>query len=52
MGLEPGPLFGELLSALRDARLDGEVSTREEEEALVNRLVTREQDDERTGGQG
>jgi len=43
MGLKPGPLFGELLSRLRDARLNGEVSTREEEEALVNRLMSAEE---------
>ncbi|MCS7282978.1 MAG: CBS domain-containing protein [Anaerolineae bacterium] len=39
MGLKPGPLFGELLRALRDARLDGRVRTREEEEALVRRIA-------------
>jgi tRNA nucleotidyltransferase (CCA-adding enzyme) len=38
-GLEPGPLFGHLLSTLRDARLDGEVSTRREEMALVEALL-------------
>ena len=36
MGLKPGPLFGRLLRELRDARLDGLVSTREDEEALVH----------------
>jgi tRNA nucleotidyltransferase (CCA-adding enzyme) len=40
MGLEPGPSFRHLLGALRDARLDGEVSTREEEEALLEKLLT------------
>jgi tRNA nucleotidyltransferase (CCA-adding enzyme) len=39
MGLKPGPLFGRLLDALRDARLDGRVSTRQEEEALLQRLL-------------
>ncbi len=39
MGLEPGPLFGELLKALRDARLNGTVSTRDEETALVEQLL-------------
>ena len=39
MGLKPGPAFGRLLGALRDARLDGQVSTREEEEALLQRLL-------------
>jgi tRNA nucleotidyltransferase (CCA-adding enzyme) len=35
MGLEPGPAYRTILSRLRNARLDGEVSTREEEEQLV-----------------
>lgn len=44
MGLEPGPLFGELLRNLRDARLNGVVATKEEEEALVRQiLASREQ---------
>jgi tRNA nucleotidyltransferase (CCA-adding enzyme) len=42
LGLSPGPLFGRLLSKLRDARLDGEVTTREEEEVLLRRLLERE----------
>jgi tRNA nucleotidyltransferase (CCA-adding enzyme) len=42
MGLRPGPLFGRLLRALRTARLDGQLETREEEEALVRRLVEEE----------
>jgi tRNA nucleotidyltransferase (CCA-adding enzyme) len=39
MGLRPGPLFGELLRTLRDARLNGEVSTAEEERALVKQRL-------------
>jgi tRNA nucleotidyltransferase (CCA-adding enzyme) len=39
MGLKPGPLFGRLLSELRDAWLDGKVKTREEEEALLAKLL-------------
>jgi tRNA nucleotidyltransferase (CCA-adding enzyme) len=39
-GLKPGPLFGHLLSALRDARLDGQVSTRREEMALMETMLT------------
>ena len=39
MGLKPGPLFGRILSALRDARLNGEVSNLEEERALVEQLL-------------
>jgi tRNA nucleotidyltransferase (CCA-adding enzyme) len=42
LGLRPSPLFGRLLNALRDARLDGRVSTREEEEALLNKLLAAE----------
>jgi tRNA nucleotidyltransferase (CCA-adding enzyme) len=42
MGLRPGPLFGRLLGALRDARLDGRVSTREEEAALLEKLLAAE----------
>jgi tRNA nucleotidyltransferase (CCA-adding enzyme) len=39
MGLEPSPLFGRILSALRDACLDREVSNLEEEEAFVEKLL-------------
>jgi tRNA nucleotidyltransferase (CCA-adding enzyme) len=35
MGLQPGPVFRQALDALREARLDGRVHTRQEEEALV-----------------
>jgi tRNA nucleotidyltransferase (CCA-adding enzyme) len=35
LGVEPGPLIGQLLTRLRAARLDGEVRTREDEVALV-----------------
>lgn len=35
LGLQPGPVFRRALDALRDARLDGRVHTRQEEEALV-----------------
>ena len=42
MGLKPSPLFGRLLGALRDARLDGRVSTQEEEAALLEELLARE----------
>ncbi len=41
MGLRPSPLFGHILSALRDARLDGEVSSLEEEESLVEELLAK-----------
>jgi tRNA nucleotidyltransferase (CCA-adding enzyme) len=42
MGLRPSPLFGQLLGALREARLDGKVSTREEEEAMLQKLLADE----------
>ncbi|MCP4540505.1 MAG: CBS domain-containing protein [Chloroflexi bacterium] len=42
MGLNPGPLFGRLLNALLDARLDGKVSTREDEQALLEKLLAAE----------
>jgi tRNA nucleotidyltransferase (CCA-adding enzyme) len=45
MGLKPGPIFGQLLEALRDARLDGQVRTREEEEAMLEKLLAAETED-------
>ncbi len=39
MGMEPGPRLGRMLSSLRDAKLDGIVSTREDEEALVRQRL-------------
>lgn len=39
LGLPPGPIYARILSALRDARLDGQVSTLEEERALVEKLL-------------
>ncbi len=41
MGLRPSPLFGHILSALRDARLDGDVTSLNEEKALVEELLAR-----------
>jgi hypothetical protein len=38
-GLEPGPRFADLLEAVRDAQLNGEVTTRDEALALVDRLT-------------
>jgi len=38
-GLAPGPHYRYILKKLRDAWLDGEISTREEEEACLERLV-------------
>jgi tRNA nucleotidyltransferase (CCA-adding enzyme) len=39
MGLAPGPLFKEIIDALRAARLDGEASTLAEERAIVDELL-------------
>lgn len=38
MGYKPGPLFGVMLGALRDARLDGTVRSREDELNLLREL--------------
>lgn len=38
MGIRPGPVYRRILTRLRDARLDGEIATREEEEKVV-RLI-------------
>lgn len=40
LGIPPGPLIGEALSLLRDARLDGRVRTRMEEDALVRKWLS------------
>jgi tRNA nucleotidyltransferase (CCA-adding enzyme) len=40
MGLKPSPLFGKLLRLLRQAMLDGQVSTPDEERAFIERLLT------------
>jgi tRNA nucleotidyltransferase (CCA-adding enzyme) len=39
MGLSPGPIFGEILQAVVDAKLNGEVKTREDELSFVKRMV-------------
>jgi len=39
MGLEPGPLFGELLEEVRDAQLEGAVKSKKEGLAMVRRLL-------------
>ncbi len=48
LGLQPGPQIGRLLESLREAQAAGEVRTREEALALVERIVERERlhDDE------
>ncbi len=40
MGIPQGPIYGDILQTLRSARLDGEVTTLEEERALVRRLIS------------
>ncbi len=42
MGLKPGPLFGKLLTRLREAWLDGEITNRTEERAYLERLIAEE----------
>jgi poly(A) polymerase len=43
MGFRPGPLFSEILRALEDAQLEGQVTThREAEEYVLSRFGTRE----------
>ena len=39
MGIRPGPKYREILDRLRDARLDGEIANRAEEEEWVNRSI-------------
>jgi tRNA nucleotidyltransferase (CCA-adding enzyme) len=39
MGVEPGRIYRQILEHLRDARLDGEISTRVQEEALVRSVL-------------
>ena len=41
-GLKPGPYFGDILAALRDAWLDGTVRDAEEEEVLLGKLIAEE----------
>lgn len=39
MGIPPGPTYRSILATLRNARLDGKVSTREQEERLVQGFI-------------
>jgi tRNA nucleotidyltransferase (CCA-adding enzyme) len=39
LGVKQGPAFKELLTQLRNARLDGTISTRAEEEAFVKQSI-------------
>ncbi len=40
-GLSPGPVYRRILESLRDAWLDGEISTPDEEEALLEELIAK-----------
>jgi len=40
LNVPPGPVYGEILERVRDALLDGQVHTRQEEEELARRLVS------------
>lgn len=39
-GLEPGPVYREILDAVRDEKLNGRLSSREEEMAFVDRMIS------------
>jgi tRNA nucleotidyltransferase (CCA-adding enzyme) len=39
LGLAPGPIYKRILSAIRDAWLDGKIDTIEQEEAYLNELI-------------
>ncbi|MEJ2753701.1 MAG: hypothetical protein P8169_13655, partial [Chloroflexota bacterium] len=39
LGLSPGPVYRQIFEALRAARLDGEITTREEEMQRVNEIL-------------
>ncbi len=41
MGVPSGPMVGQILSDLRNARLDGQVGTEEEERSLVQEILVR-----------
>jgi len=43
MGVKPGPIYRRILRALLEARLDGRVQNREEEEALARAILAEEE---------
>lgn len=51
LGLPPGPRIGAILQAVEDARLEGEVRTRDEALALARRLALTATPPETAGGQ-
>jgi tRNA nucleotidyltransferase (CCA-adding enzyme) len=42
LGLQPGPVYKQILGALRDAWLDGRISTPEDEKSMLSRLLSAE----------
>ncbi len=51
MGMEPGPIFGELLEEVRDAELEGKLESKEDGLELVRKLL-RERGISLSGGEG
>ena len=45
LGVPPGPRYGEILSRLRAAWVDGEVASEEQETALLNEMLARKSND-------
>jgi len=41
MGLEPGPIYGEILQAVLDAKLNGQLKTKKDELVLVHNYVSK-----------
>jgi tRNA nucleotidyltransferase (CCA-adding enzyme) len=39
LGLSPGPIYGHILRALRDARLDGQIASEAEERQMVQEMI-------------
>lgn len=46
LGLQPGPLYGEILQALREAVLDGRVRSAREEEVFMRRCLEEKREEE------
>jgi tRNA nucleotidyltransferase (CCA-adding enzyme) len=40
MGLQPSPAYGRILTALRDAWVDGKIKSKQEEKAMLKKLVS------------
>ncbi len=40
LGLEPGPVFKEILEAVRDRRIDGDLKTKDQELAFIRETYT------------